>query len=83
MVTVKIVSHVAPDGTVSVTLPAGTAVPGDEVLVTVGPPATTRGLADLPDDQWMAAFRKTQGSIADPTFSRPDQPRTDPAPDFD
>jgi hypothetical protein len=70
----KIVTRVAADGTVSVTLPAGTAIPGEP-----GPPSRV----NLPPHEWVRAFRATEGSITDPSFRRPEQPLLEPAPEFD
>jgi hypothetical protein len=78
----KIVTRVAADGTVSVTLPAGTAIPGEEVLVTIGPPGPPSRV-NLPPDEWARAFRATEGNITDPSFRRPEQPLLEPAPEFD
>jgi hypothetical protein len=61
---------------------ASLALPG-KPGVTVAIAAACGSKVDLPDDEWLAAFHRTTGSIDDERFHRPEQPVLDPAPSLD
>jgi len=58
------------------------AIPG-KPGITVAITAACGSKVDLPDDDWLAAFDRTTGSVDDERFHRPEQPVIDPAPSFD
>ena len=64
-------------------IPAHIEDAGQAVDVTVEPadmPGLTNG---LPPDRWQAIFDRTEGSVDDPAFHRPEQPVFDPVPPFE
>ena len=57
----------------TIVVPAAQVARGQPAVVTVS--VACGSLADLPDDEWFAEFRRTEGSLADLQIERPDQPR--------
>ena len=70
----------APDR-MTILVPADQVARGQPAIVTVA--VTCGGRADLPDDEWFAAFGQTEGSLADLDFQRPIQPILDVIPATD
>ena len=68
-------------GQVILPVPETRVAAGQPLAVTVA--AVSGSKVDLPDDEWFSAFARTEGSIQDPSFHRPEQPVIDPAPELD
>ena len=65
-------SKVGSDGVLHLALPVGVGDADKEVRVTVEPIAPT---AAMTQEEWEALVLSTAGSIPDPTFERPPQPK--------